>query len=336
MIANMKKRFLPFLFLLAAATSSRAQYTATFETLPLPGADTFYVNHSAAGADVGFADNHVYFPSVFDAFAGAWYQSGGFVYSNKINTSTSGLDGQYHAITGSGDAGSLQYAIAYYSTFADDYNYIGLQGPARGRTPLGVAVTNNNYAYYSMRDGDFVGKKFGGTEGNDPDYFKVIFYGFLDGVKKADSVAFYLADFRFEDNTQDYIVKTWEWVDLSALGAVDSITYAMASSDTGDWGINTPTYFCIDNLTMSGPVGIAASNNQSFAVYPNPARQFFIIESPAAGQYRITDLLGRTLAAGQLAAGKQQIATAGLPAGNYILHIRNGQSLQTTKISVEK
>jgi hypothetical protein len=63
-------------------------------------------------------------------------------------------------------------------------------------------------------------------------------------------VHFYLADYRFEDNAEDYIVKTWEWFDLSSLGRADSLMCTLGSSDTGMFGMNTPAYFCVDNLTI--------------------------------------------------------------------------------------
>ena len=71
--------------------------------------------------------------------------------------------------------------------------------------------------------------------------------GKLDSVI-TDTVDFYLADFRFEDNSQDYIVTDWTWLDLNTLGNVTEISFAWSSSDTGVWGMNTPAYFCMDDV----------------------------------------------------------------------------------------
>ncbi len=46
------------------------------------------------------------------------------------------------------------------------------------------------------------------------------------------------------------VIKDWEWVDLTDLGEVYGMSFAIASSDTGDFGSNTPTYFAMDNLTI--------------------------------------------------------------------------------------
>ena len=63
-------------------------------------------------------------------------------------------------------------------------------------------------------------------------------------------VTLYLADFRFGDNSQDYIIDAWTAVNLSSLGQVKTLEFSVSSSDTGDFGINTPTYFAIDNIAI--------------------------------------------------------------------------------------
>jgi len=39
-------------------------------------------------------------------------------------------------------------------------------------------------------------------------------------------------------------------MDLSALGQVSYIQFTMESTDSGTWGINTATIFCMDKLTV--------------------------------------------------------------------------------------
>ena len=62
---------------------------------------------------------------------------------------------------------------------------------------------------------------------------------------------FYLADYRFSDNSKDYIVKDWTFVDLSSLGAVTKLQFALSSSDTGQFGMNTPAYMAMDSMSIS-------------------------------------------------------------------------------------
>ena len=103
-----------------------------------------------------------------------------------------------------------------------------------------------------MKNGDAFAKKFGGATGTDPDWFRLTVYGWSSGAMKSQSVQFYLADFRSNDSTQDYILNTWKWVDLQPLGNVDSLAFHLESTDTvGGFGMNNPAYFAIDNFTTN-------------------------------------------------------------------------------------
>jgi len=45
------------------------------------------------------------------------------------------------------------------------------------------------------------------------------------------------------------VKKEWFTVDLSNLGAVTSIEFTFDGTDKGDWGLLTPKYFALDNVT---------------------------------------------------------------------------------------
>ncbi|NBD37271.1 MAG: DUF4465 domain-containing protein, partial [Verrucomicrobia bacterium] len=123
---------------------------------------------------------------------------------------------------------------------------------AGGVVPDTMRVTNTTYAALSMRDGDAFAKQFGGADGSDPDYFRLTIEG-LDGTATVTgAVEFYLADFRFADDARDTIVETWEEVDLSALGSgVAELRFSLDSSDEGEFGMNTPSYFAMDDLAFA-------------------------------------------------------------------------------------
>jgi hypothetical protein len=107
-------------------------------------------------------------------------------------------------------------------------------------------VNNSTYAYLAMRDGYFVADSL--TYANQG-WFKLVIEG-LDGsgnVTASDTV--YLADFRTP--TSPGIMKDWTWVDLSPLGAVNAIRFDMQGSDSSTYGLNTPAYFCFDNLSVT-------------------------------------------------------------------------------------
>jgi hypothetical protein len=47
------------------------------------------------------------------------------------------------------------------------------------------------------------------------------------------------------------VLATWTWFDLTALGTVDTITFTFDGSDQGAFGLNTPAYFAMDDLTVT-------------------------------------------------------------------------------------
>ncbi|MCK4822507.1 DUF4465 domain-containing protein, partial [bacterium] len=72
----------------------------------------------------------------------------------------------------------------------------------------------------------------------------------VDSAGVTSLIDFYLADYRFTDNSLDYIVKGWTWLDLSGFGNdVIGLQFALSSSDVGQWGMNTPAYFALDDVT---------------------------------------------------------------------------------------
>jgi hypothetical protein len=48
--------------------------------------------------------------------------------------------------------------------------------------------------------------------------------------------------------TGTHILNTWKCVGLRSLGTVKSLEFSLSSSDTGEFGMNTPAYFAMDFL----------------------------------------------------------------------------------------
>ena len=108
-------------------------------------------------------------------------------------------------------------------------------------------VTNTTYAALSMKNGDDFTKKF---SYEDKDWFKLLITALdKNGQPTGTAVELYLADFRTASSPG--IITEWTMVDLTPLGNnVHTVTFDMQSSDTGAWGMNTPAYFCFDNLAI--------------------------------------------------------------------------------------
>ncbi|MFZ9848593.1 MAG: DUF4465 domain-containing protein [Flavobacteriales bacterium] len=217
-------------FLVFFALALKAQTVSTFESLSLP-TDSFWDGTTNAGE---FANGN----ALFQNENSGWW-SAGFAYSNMKDSTTEGYANQYSARTAVGYNNSTIYAVGQKDA------YIKLTGVAKGKGVAGVYVTNATYAALSMKKGDSFAKKFGGVSGNDADWFKLSIIGYNDNAV-TDTVHFYLADFR---STNDYIVSDWRWVDLKKLGNVDSVVFAMSSSDNSGPYMNTPAYFAIDDFT---------------------------------------------------------------------------------------
>jgi hypothetical protein len=234
----MKHTFPPLLdlVLVCALASVSDAAIVTFEDLSLPP-ESYWNGADGSG---GFASGGAFFNNSYDPTWGSW---DGFGYSNLTDTQASGIDAQYSAVAGSGQGDSETYGVAF----------VGWTQPPTVTlsTPQnldGLYVTNSNYTYYSMLKGDPFAKKFGGTTGDDEDWFKLTITGRDTTGQVTGTVDFFLADFRFADNRLDYIVDTWQFVDLTSFGRVETLEFALDSSDIGVFGMNTPGYFAIDTV----------------------------------------------------------------------------------------
>lgn len=271
-----KMRFVVAAVLWAAGTwcwsgTARAD-TVDFEDVGAGLAPGSYWNGSPTTGNETFDSRGATFNNYYDNTYGPYWE--GWAYSNRTynpgdyvpgaynpgnGSVPTGPSSQYHAVPGQGAGGSGTYGLGY----------IGFMGATPTITlpagaPLQSAmITNNNFAYYSMLEGDPPGpyafaKKFGGTTGNDPDWFLLTITGKNGADQVVGTVEFYLADFRFSDNGQDYILDEWTLVDLSSLGAAGAVKleFGLTSSDNSTWGMNTPAYFAIDDITLGTAQGV--------------------------------------------------------------------------------
>lgn len=243
-----------------------AQFVADFEDFGLE-IDDF---DNDGDADGGYESGTIFFPNSYNADFDSWTD---WAISTLRDTTTEGFLNPLSSFAGSGKA-SDTYAVA--SAF--ESVLFKMQEQSQGKPINGLYLSNNTYAALSMRNGDSFAKKFGGETGDDPDFFKITIKKWLEGERSTDSLDFYLADYRFEDNTQDYIIKDWTYVDLQALGPVDSLEFTLSSSDVGVFGMNTPAYFCIDKVLVDIPSStFGAGESASLIAYPNPTSDFLMV-----------------------------------------------------------
>ena len=241
----MKKTLLLIAAISLGITLSSQAVVIDFSDLTLPGSETYHNNSAFTSGGAGFNNSYTYYGEDFESW-------GGFSYSNITNsTPTNPLyKSQYSAITGTGGdgvAGSV-YGVAYLDSYTPVYPTITL--PSGYDTPTSILLTNTTYAYYSMLNGDGMAKKFGGLDGTDADWFLLTIRGYDILGTEIGFINFYLADYRYSDSAEDYIVDEWVSVDLTSLGSgVSYLEFDFSSSDVGGFGINTPTYVAVGSLT---------------------------------------------------------------------------------------
>ncbi|PCJ01157.1 MAG: hypothetical protein COB15_01605 [Flavobacteriales bacterium] len=281
-----------------------------------------------------FSDSDADFKNVWNIGWGGYWESG-FAYSSKTDSVTSGYLNTYSARTAIGYNNSSNYLISKNKTKAY------LTGTAANNTLSGLYVTNTTYAANSMRDGDFFGKQFGsvnnasgnpdGTNGND--WFLLTIKGYSGGNITTDSVNFYLADYRFTSSAQDYIVTDWQWVDLTSLGAVDSLSFILTSSDVGLYGMNTPAFFALDNLNDQTVSVNELNDKLSFLIYPNPANEnVFVSLNSNITELQIIDVTGKTVRIEKdLFAGTHNINLENLKSGIYLVKIMSENQIKIEK-----
>lgn len=220
-------------------TGTAASFEADFDSLPLD------VSQYWAGEDLsgGFTDDWMRFGNQYTSYSWGFTWSG-FAYSSITDTNTAGFGNQFAVWTpGTGVAGGDSYAIVNTPGSQDTVTF-AFPGCARG-----FYVNNTTYTALSMLNGDAFAKKFGGPSGDDPDWLLLTISGWDTTGSLIHTQAVYLADYRFTNNAQDYVVSDWTWVDLTHFGSeVKELTFDLTSTDNGTFGMNTPAYFAMDEL----------------------------------------------------------------------------------------
>ena len=288
----------------------RSQVVAGFEEFNLKPGE--YDNDASPLR--GFESGSVMLPNEYNPEFNFW---SGFAISADTNRSTPGFTNQYSAYPGRGAEGSQAYAMGYiYEPII-----IRLEEKAIGKPMIGMYVANSTYSFLSMRDGDGFAKKFGGETGDDPDFFLLTVKKYSGGVISDDSINVYLADYRSPNPTKDYILDQWKYIDLSILGEVDSLVLSLTSSDVGIFGMNTPSYVAIDQISTDNLLAAFALNgsHSDIRISPNPASENLYISTPDKKYFALTSITGAVHWSAELDAGEHTIRLGELPKGIFVV-----------------
>jgi hypothetical protein len=309
--------------------------TADFEDNMLDPESAWYGQDKSIGNTTYFEDDIFSFENYYSYNSWGPYGSG-WSYSNNTDVTTEGSSNQYSAITGEG-LNSDQYAIcnvgSINKTFEKDGNSF---------TSKGAYITNTTFAYLSMLNGDAFGTQFGDVTNaaGGEDWFLLTIYGLnSDSSRTTDSVNFYLADYRFTNDEEDYLVNEWEFVNLSSLGTVYGYEFGLSSSDTNAWGMLTPSYFALDILNTDDPtLGVDQfEEHASVSVFPNPTNDLvnFEISNQEFSSVDVYNLSGMKMKTFNVVNGMNSISLSEFGKGMYVLSFNGNSNVAIERVVVK-
>lgn len=315
--------FLTAVLIALFSNAFNAQTTIDFESLTVPP-EGYYNGSTDHSGTVNSTETFTY--ELEDAnFYVTYTQADGygywnaFAYSNQMDKTTQGWTNysSYADHTNGGGAnGSSNYIFSFGGDSIMFDETVSIEN---------AMFTNSTYAYLYMTDGS-------GYIYTTDDYFILKITGILNDNTETGTVDFYLANFT---NGNSYVIDDWTNVDLSSLGNVDGLKFSFASSDVGDWGINTPTYYCLDDLQYSSATSIKNNVANTISIFPNPAKDLVNISNVPNANISINDISGKTIYTKNNCSENEKINISNLNSGIYFIRIENNNEVFTKKLIVK-
>lgn len=238
----------------------KAFYLITFEDVddkylagPTSYGENLYTTYSGTSPELyqGYHDSpsDLFFHTTTDGYG---FASGGIAISQWNNQTDAGFMNQCSVYYGDenqkngGNHGSATFAVSYATSYGQSGAYMYFQTDGAEHEIDHAYFTNNTYAALSMKNGDGFAKAF---SYEDKDWFKLTIEGVNAAGATTGEVEIYLADFRTQD--AGGILTEWKRIDMTPLGKVHKLNFNMTSSDGEGMWINTPTYFCIDDIAIT-------------------------------------------------------------------------------------
>lgn len=204
----------------------------------------------------------------------------------------------------------MPYLVAFYSPYMSARPIDVVFNDGKLYDPQSVYVNLNSYAFYSVLLGDGYARAF-----TNNDAFTLTIHGVAaDETEKTVDVS--LASCSNGDLT---IARGWKYVDLTPLGTVNEIYFTLTTTDTGDYGANTPQYFCIDKLAVTPAEGSASAiidAEQTSIDYDRSSKTVTITNADFAAVY---DSLGAKV----FQSDDRSFSLVSLPAGVYVVKAGN-------------
>lgn len=236
-----------FVFFTACETEeSEKILLVTFEDVNV-GSEGYYIGSDKSGTPVsyeawgkmvteyhgGFKSGSLFCNTIYNETYASWSK---MACSNHVNMDSAGFMNQYsvYANSGANDSEKFLLVNSDSASFVFD-NMVDLKS---------LMINNSTYAYKAINEGNDGGAGFARKFVSN-DYFYVRLTGYDSTGVETSSKDIYLADFR---EGKSYICNEWTEVSLEELGSIKKVSFTFISTDSGNWGINTPAYCCIDNI----------------------------------------------------------------------------------------
>jgi hypothetical protein len=174
-----------------------------------------------------------------------------------------------------------------------------------------------------MTNGDDFAKQF-----MSDDWFELTIEGFNNEVSTG-TVKVMLAD---SSDSAPKILETWQTVDLSSLGEVSKLAFTLNSSDVGNYGMNTPSFFAVDNIIFEFTNSLNNLKNTNLFVYPNPATTKVNIPSNIES-LDIYSINGNLVL--KEFSPSNSIDISFLTQGVYMLKAKSGGAISTTRLIIK-
>ena len=200
----------------------------------------------------------------------------------------------------------VPYLVGYYSKYMSRRPVDMMMADGKAYNAVGVYVNLNSYPYYCVEEGDAYCRAF-----TDNDRLTLTIHGVAPDQTET-SIDVTLASYNNGDLT---INRGWKYVDLTSLGTVNEIYFTMSSTDVGDWGENTPLYFCLDKLMVEdldpGAIQEVAPQKSSIS-YDQASTMVTVADAEFT---TVSDVAGRVV----FTSFAPQFSIEGLPHGVYVI-----------------
>lgn len=313
----MKNKLL-FLVALLFTISVNSQDVVDFEELTL-SPESHWNGSDLSGS---FTSKYLTFYNSYDTACSSWM---GWAYTNETDNTTYDWNNCFSSAYGSGENNSENYAVSFIgSDWMNNYEQIpsiisiNKSEISSQIASMSMSVCLNANAYLYITNDDFYQ--------NNNHYLMMKISAVNSETGNSSSQNIYLADFRAE-TTEPFAVNNWKTIDMTWAIDYDSLVFTFESSDSGDYGINTPAYFCLDNFTYNTSVFFAEDNFQDLNVYTYD-NNLIINNSHIINKIEIYDILGKKQNEKVLNNYSAEYNISNFPEGFYFVRVYSaGQSV---------